>query len=106
MRLDAPARGFVEAEFADRTRRAQARMAEQGLAGLLLTTEPEVRYFSGFQTPFWQSPTRPWFLFVPAAGKPIAVVPEIGAALMRRSWLDDVRSWPAPTPDDVVVNKA
>ncbi|MGC1488801.1 MAG: hypothetical protein WA784_13545 [Albidovulum sp.] len=48
-------------------------------------TEPEVRYFSGFQTLSWQSPTRPWFLFVPAAGKPIANIPEIGAALMRRT---------------------
>ncbi|MGB7271577.1 MAG: hypothetical protein WBC90_18895 [Albidovulum sp.] len=48
-------------------------------------TEPEERYFSGFQTLSWQSPTRPWFLFVPAAGKPIANIPEIGAALMRRT---------------------
>lgn len=75
-------------------------MAEQGLAGLLLTTEPEVRYFTGFRTLFWQSPTRPWFLFVPVQGKPIAVIPEIGAALMRESWLDEVRTWSAPAPRD------
>ena len=42
-------------------------------AALLVSTEPEVRYFTGFQTLFWQSPSRPWFLFVPAAGKPVAV---------------------------------
>jgi len=100
MRPEAPARDFAEAEFTARTVKAQARMAEQGLVGLLLTTEPEVRYFSGFQTLFWQSPTRPWFLFVPASGKPIAVIPEIGAALMRRTWLDDVRTWAAPAPED------
>ena len=75
-------------------------MADQGLAGLLLMTEPDVRYFSGFQTLFWQSPTRPWFLFVPAAGKPVAVIPEIGAELMRQSWLDDIRTWSAPAPKD------
>lgn len=56
-----------------------------GLAGLLLTTEPEVRYFSGIHTQFWQSPTRSWFLFVPSSGKPIASIPEIGAALMRQT---------------------
>ena len=100
MRPDAPERGFPEAEFAARTARAQARMAEEGLAGLLLMTEPEMRYFTGFQTLFWQSPTRPWFLFLPAAGKPVAVIPEIGAALMRRSWLDDIRTWSAPCPED------
>ena len=75
-------------------------MARAGLAGLLLTTEAEVRYFSGFHTAFWQSPTRPWFLFVPVEGKPVAIIPEIGAALMRATWLDDIRSWPAPTPGD------
>ena len=93
-------RGFSPAEFESRTSRAQALMAEQGLAGLLLMTEPDVRYFSGFHTLFWQSPTRPWFLFVPAAGKPIAVIPEIGAELMRRTWLDDIRTWSAPAPGD------
>lgn len=101
---DAPQRGFPKDEFEARTRNAQTLMAEQGLDGLLLMTEPEVRYFSGFHTLFWQSPTRPWFLFVPATGKPIAIIPEIGAALMRQSWLDDIRSWSAPAPDDDGIN--
>ena len=100
MRLEAPRRGFDDSEFGARTTKAQAQMAEADLAGFLLMTEPEVRYFSGFHTPFWQSPTRPWFLFLPAAGKPVAVIPEIGAELMRRSWLDDVRTWSAPRPED------
>ncbi|MDX1434913.1 MAG: Xaa-Pro peptidase family protein, partial [Gammaproteobacteria bacterium] len=59
-----------------------------------------VRYFSGFDTQFWESPTRPWFLVVPREGAPIAVVPEIGAAGMAATWVDDVRSWPAPRPED------
>ena len=100
MRPETPERGFPVTEFESRTRKAQALMAKQGLAGLLLLTEPEVRYFSGFQTLFWQSPTRPWFLFVPAEGKPVAVIPEIGAALMRQSWIEDIRTWSAPAPDD------
>ena len=100
MQPDAPARGFPQAEFETRTAKAQAKMAQQGLAGLLLTTEAELRYFSGFQTLFWQSPTRPWFLYLPASGKPIAVIPEIGAALMRQTWLDDIRTWSAPCPTD------
>ncbi|MGM9400958.1 M24 family metallopeptidase [Aliiroseovarius sp. KMU-71] len=96
----APARGFPESEFATRTAKAQALMAQQGLDGMLLLTEPEVRYFSGFHTLFWQSPTRPWFLFVPAQGKPIAIIPEIGAELMRQTWIDDIRTWSAPAPTD------
>ena len=97
---DAPARGFAVSEYEARTARAQDLMAQQEISGLFLMTEPEVRYFSGFLTPFWQSPTRPWYLFVPATGKPVAIIPEIGADLMRRSWLDDIRTWAAPSPAD------
>lgn len=97
---DAPAKGFPSAEYARRTEQAQNLMAAQGLSGMLLMTEAEVRYFSGFHTLFWQSPTRPWFLFVPAQGKPIAIIPEIGAALMRQTWVNDIRTWSAPNPAD------
>ncbi|WP_372885209.1 M24 family metallopeptidase [Shimia sp.] len=97
---ETPTRGFEEAEFQTRTRNAQRLMAAQGLDGLLLLSEAEVRYFSGFHTLFWQSPTRPWFLFIPPEGKPVAIIPEIGADLMRRTWIDDIRSWSAPAPED------
>ncbi|MFW8595157.1 M24 family metallopeptidase [Cribrihabitans neustonicus] len=95
-----PARGFAESEYAARTRKAQALMAQQDLAGLLLMSEPEVRYFTGFHTLFWQSPTRPWFVFLPPEGKPVAVIPEIGAELMRQTWVEDIRTWSAPAPED------
>lgn len=75
-------------------------MRQQRLDALWLTTEPEFRYFSGFLTQFWQSPTRPWFLVVPAEGKPIAVIPEIGAAAVATTWLNDIRTWPSPRPND------
>lgn len=95
-----PERGFPPEEFQRRTVAAQKLMAASGIDALLLMSEAEVRYFSGFHTLFWQSPTRPWFLIVPATGKPIAIIPEIGAPLMRKTWLDDIRTWSAPTPKD------
>ncbi|MDQ2088526.1 M24 family metallopeptidase [Marimonas arenosa] len=93
-------RGFPEEEYRDRVARAQAAMETAGLAALLLTTEPEIRYFSGFLTRFWESPSRPWFLVLPATGDPVAVIPSIGAALMGRGWVKDIRTWPAPDPED------
>ncbi|MFZ9021269.1 MAG: M24 family metallopeptidase, partial [Paracoccaceae bacterium] len=99
MRMDPP-RGFGTPEFQKRTVTIQAAMAQEGLDGLLVMSEAEVRYFSGFHTPFWQSPTRPWFLFIPAEGAPVAVIPEIGAALMRTTWITDIRTWAAPNPAD------
>ena len=93
-------RGFDSGEYEARLARAQAAMARAGLAALLLTTEPEIRYFTGFLTRFWESPSRSWFLIVPASGAPVAVIPSIGAALMRQSWIEDIRTWPAPRPED------
>lgn len=93
-------RGFPVQEFRARTARAQDAMAAAGLDALLLTTEPELRYFSGFLTRFWESPTRPWFLILPRAGDPVAVIPAIGAALMRTTWIADIRSWRSPDYED------
>lgn len=95
-----PKRGFDHSEFAARTQKTQSAMAAAGLSGLLVMSEQDVRYFTGFHSLFWQSPTRPWFVFVPAEGKPIAVIPEIGAELMRRTWVEDIRTWSAPAPKD------
>lgn len=95
-----PDRGFPAEEFQARTARAQALMADAGLDALLLTTEPEVRYYTGFLTRFWESPTRPWFIVIPAEGAPIAVIPSIGAHLMGQTWITDIRTWAAPDYDD------
>lgn len=95
-----PPRGFPESEFAQRTDTLQRAMRRLRLDAVLLTTEANVRYFSGFFTPFWESPTRPWFLVVPAHGKPVAVIPEIGASGMAATWVEDIRTWPSPRPAD------
>jgi Xaa-Pro dipeptidase len=75
-------------------------MRRHGLDALLVSAPPNVRYFSGFDTQFWESPTRPWFIVVPLDGNPIAVIPEIGAPEMALTWISDIRTWPAPVPAD------
>ncbi|WP_422041465.1 M24 family metallopeptidase [Roseibium sp.] len=91
---------FPETEFEERLTRAQRAMRADGLDALFFTTEAELRYFTGFRTLFWQSPTRPWFLVVPVSGKPIAIIPQIGAHLMAATWIDDIRTFSAPHPTD------
>lgn len=98
--MTVPPRGFSEEEFAARLQRAQVMMRDRQLDALLLTEEHEVRYFTGFLTQFWLSPTRPWFLIVPLDGKPIAVIPSIGEVGMRDTWIDEVYCWSAPQPED------
>ena len=95
-----PHSGFSQSEFEHRAQKAQRMMNEEKLDAILLTTEPNVRYFSGFLTQFWQSPTRPWFLIVPREGELIAVIPEIGRAGMESTWVNDIRTWASPCPED------
>jgi len=95
-----PPRGFPDDEYRQRCALAQTKLAELDLDALFLSTEAEVRYFTGFHTPFWQSPTRPWFVLVPRNADPIAVIPTIGAPLMDDTWISDIRTWSSPQPED------
>ncbi len=97
---EGPPRGFPEVEFAQRLDRAQAYMHDVHMDVMLLTTEENIRYLSGFGTQFFQSPTRPWFLAVPKSGKPVAVIPTIGAVAMSKTWIEDIRTWSSPHPTD------
>lgn len=98
--MSAPRRGFEEHEFLTRLQKAQMAMAKADLDALLLTTHPDIFYFTGFLTRFWESPTRPWYLVVPQSGAPVAVIPSIGAPLMQKTWIEDIRTWQAPDLQD------
>ena len=91
---------FDRAEFLTRIKGVQTRMVAHDLSALLLTQEADIRYLTGYLTRFWESPTRPWFLVLPINGLPIAVIPSIGAELMSRSVVEDIRTWSAPDYQD------
>ena len=95
-----PERGFAKEEFEQRLIRAQKIMRSYKLDGLLITSPQNIRYFTGYDSQFWESPTRPWFVVVPSSGKPIGIVPEISESEFKKTWLDDIKSWPSPRPDD------
>jgi Xaa-Pro aminopeptidase len=93
---------FTPAEFAGRVERARRLMTEQRLDGLMVTSEANLEYLSGFTTQFaWNSPTRPWYFVLPREGEAAAVIPEIGAGNWRAtSWCRDIATWPSPTPEN------
>ena len=91
---------FPGGEFRRRVDRLQAQMASRDLDALFLTGAADIFYVTGFLTRFWESPARPWFVIVPKTGAPVAVIPSIGAALMARTWINDIRTWAAPHPTD------
>jgi Xaa-Pro aminopeptidase len=67
---------------------------------ILLTTQVDIEYYTGFKTQFFQSPTRPWYVVIPSDNKPKAIIPTIGESGMSQTWLDDIQTWTSPNPTD------
>jgi len=92
---------FAIAEYGTRVERARQQLEELKLDALVVTTEHNFRYFSGFDSQTWVSPTRPFFLILPAIGDVHAIIPTGSVVAMRdTSWVQDIRTWPAPVPED------
>lgn len=91
---------FPAKEFRNRAQRLQTAMQHAEIDALLLTSPADIFYITGFLTRFWESPARPWFVLVPVAQPPVAIIPSIGAPLMARTWITEIRTWDAPHPGD------
>jgi len=104
-RLAAPPAGvrweFPAQEYARRLSAVRQRMAATGVDCLFLTSEKNIRYFTGFSSQIWISPTRPRYVLLPLTAEPIAIVPSSQApGFAAATWITDIRSWPAPRPAD------
>jgi len=93
---------FTRKEFAYRVERARKLMTKEKLDGILVTSEANLEYLSGFTTQFaWNTPTRPWYFVLPRIGKAVGVIPEIGISNWQAtSWVEDLHTWPSPRPEN------
>jgi len=95
-----PKRGFEVSEYENRLDNIQRLMHESRMDAILLTTQVDIEYYTGFKTQFFQSPTRPWYVLIPSSNKPKAIIPTIGESGMRGTWIDDIQTWTSPNPED------
>lgn len=93
---------FTRREFERRVERACKLMTRDELDGVLVTSETNVEYLSGFTTQFaWNTPARPWYFLLGRNGHAVAIIPEIGLSNWQStSWVTDVRTWPSPRPEN------
>jgi len=89
---------FTHSEITQRWIFLRSLCVDSNIDVLLLNSEADVRYVSGFLTPFWQSPTRTWTVLLPQTGSPLAVIPGIGESLMQSSPINTVRCYQSPHP--------
>lgn len=98
--LQAPKRGFEKQEYENRLAKIQRLMFDEEIDAILLTTQVDIEYYTGFKTQFFESPTRPWFVLIPLDDKPKAIIPVIGKSGMRDTWIEDIQTWTSPNPQD------
>jgi len=98
--LQVPKRGFEKAEYERRLAKIQKLMFDEEMDAILLTTQVDIEYYTGFKTQFFESPTRPWFVLIPLDDKPKAIIPVIGESGMRDTWVEDIQTWTSPNPED------
>ena len=98
-------RGFEIKEYKNRVTRTQKLMGENNLEILLLTSPHNFRYFTGLDSYFWESPSRPWFILLTQKNDPIAVVPSIGENALKKTWIKNIETWESPNPEDEGITK-
>ena len=78
-------RGFPKEEYRARILNLQKKMQINNIDVILLTSPHNFRYFTGLDSYFWESPTRPWFLLISQSDDPIAVIPSIGETALKKN---------------------
>jgi len=93
-------RGFTVEEYQTRVSKLQTNMHQNDIDAILITSPHNFRYFSGLDSYFWESPTRPWFLLIPQSDDPLAIIPSIGQTALQKTWIKNIQTWPSPQPND------
>lgn len=97
---------FTVSEFEARAERARALMTEARLDAIVVSSQKNVEYLSGFMSNLWASPTRPFYTILPRAGHPFALIPQgSNATWLGSSWIKDLDIWPSPRPEDEGVTE-
>ena len=86
---------FPDSEYEARYTKLRAQMPALGVEAVILTTEADIRYFTGFKTVVFRLKMRPMFAILPADTRraPVLVIPEfLEACALATSWVTDIRT--------------
>ena len=91
---------FPKEEFANRLSKIQENLEKENIDAVVITSPSNFRYFSGLDSNFWESPTRPWFLVISKKNPIKAIIPSIGVTIMEKTLVNDIEAWESPNPKD------
>ena len=91
---------FPKEEFANRISKVQGDLEKGNIEAIIITSPSNFRYFSGLDSNFWESPTRPWFLVISKNNPIKAIIPSIGITALEKTFIKDIEVWQSPNPND------
>ena len=91
---------FPKEEYLKRLDSIYKKLENENIDAIVITSPANFRYFSGLDSNFWESPTRPWFLIISKNGKIKALVPSIGLSAIESTFIKDIEVWQSPNPKD------
>ena len=91
---------FPKEEYLKRLDNIHKKLENENIDAIVITSPANFRYFSGLDSNFWESPTRPWFLIISKNGKIKALVPSIGLSAIKSTFIKDIEVWQSPNPKD------
>lgn len=91
---------FPKEEYLKRLDNIHKKLENENIDAIVITSPANFRYFSGLDSNFWESPTRPWFLIISKNGKIKALVPSIGLSAIESTFIKDIEVWQSPNPKD------
>ncbi len=95
---------FPKEEFANRVSKIQENLEKENIEAIIVTSPSNFRYFSGLDSNFWESPTRPWFLIISKNDPIKAIIPSIGIAPIEKTFIKNIEVWQSPNPKDEGVS--
>ena len=91
---------FPKEEFTNRISKIQENLDRENIEAIIITSPSNFRYFSGLDSNFWESPTRPWFLVISKKNPIKAIIPSIGITALEKTLIKDIEVWQSPNPYD------
>ena len=91
---------FPKEEFSYRISKIQENLDKENIEAVIITSPSNFRYFSGLDSNFWESPTRPWFLVISKKNPIKAIIPSIGITALEKTLIKDIEVWQSPNPND------
>ena len=91
---------FPKEEFTNRISKIQKNLDRENIEAIIITSPSNFRYFSGLDSNFWESPTRPWFLVISKKNPIKAIIPSIGITALEKTLIKDIEVWQSPNPND------